>query len=79
MTDPVTDNGDYTYAVTAVYNVGESKAVKTTVKVTTGIQGVINDGHDAEYFDLHGIRIDKPVKGNIYLRRQGDRTEKVRF
>ena len=79
MTDPVTDNGDYTYAVTAVYNVGESKAVKTTVKVTTGIQGVINDGHDAEYFNLHGIRIDKPVKGNIYLRRQGDRTEKVRF
>lgn len=46
----------------------------------TGIEDLITDG-DAQvrYFNLQGIRIFAPVKGQIYLRCTGDKVEKILF
>lgn len=48
----------------------------------TGIEGVAADGAgDAEavYYNLQGIRIEKPAKGQIYIRQIGNISEKVLF
>ncbi|MDE6266604.1 MAG: CotH kinase family protein [Muribaculaceae bacterium] len=34
---------------------------------------------DAEYFNLQGIRITNPAKGQIYILREGDKTSKIIF
>ncbi len=39
---------------------------------------VVNISAPIEYFNLQGIRVDNPSEG-IYIRRQGDRIEKVRL
>lgn len=41
--------------------------------------GAIAAGHDGpeEYYNLQGIRIDKPQPGNVYIRRRGDTVVKV--
>ncbi|MBD5257301.1 MAG: hypothetical protein HDS52_01235 [Barnesiella sp.] len=80
LTDTLAEEGDHTYAVTAVYNAGESKAAKVTVKVLSGIDGVTaDDNAPVEYFNLQGIRVDAPRAGNVYIRRQGTKSEKVVF
>lgn len=50
-----------------------------TVTQTSGIENVtVNSGDEAtEYFDIHGRRIARPVKGNVYVRRSGSTTTKV--
>lgn len=48
----------------------------------TGIEGVAADGAgDAEavYYNLQGIRIEKPAKGQIYIRQIGNISEKIMF
>lgn len=80
MTDTPVEKGDYIYAVTAVYNAGESKAVKATVYDNSGISGVAADENfHVEYFNLQGIRVDSPRTGNVYIRRQGSKVQKVIF
>lgn len=80
MNDNFSEQGEHVYAVSAVYNEGESRAVKTTVCITTGVDSVIaEDDSEAVYFNLQGIRVDKPVHGNIYIRQQGSKTEKIKF
>lgn len=50
-------------------------------EVTTGIEGVESDemtvGQPAEYYNLQGVRVAEPKKGALYLRKQGNRTEKI--
>ena len=72
--------GTHTYAVTAVYNAGESKAAKATVAVMSGIGNVSTDNAaPAEYYNLQGIRVSEPRRGNVYILRQGAKATKVIF
>ena len=55
-------------------------AVTATPEAIAGIEGIEADavaGGVAEYFDLQGRRIASPAAGGIYIRRQGDKTEKI--
>lgn len=46
--------------------------------VVTGIENVGADVEGAvEYFNLQGMRISEPVKGQVVIRRQGARVEKI--
>ena len=48
--------------------------------VITGIQDVDSDANaEVVYYNLQGIRVSKPVRGGIYIRVQGNTTEKVVF
>ena len=48
--------------------------------VITGIQDVDSDANaEAVYYNLQGIRVSKPVRGEVYIRVQGNTTEKVVF
>lgn len=47
----------------------------------SGVENVIIEGDEqnapVEYFDLQGRRINEPVRGGIYIRRQGNQVQKV--
>lgn len=45
--------------------------------ITNGVAGIDADAADAEYFNLLGTRVANPVKGQIYIVRQGGKTAKV--
>lgn len=66
--------------VTITYDA--NKCLLTMQKDLSGVEDVINDinGIDnnapVEYYNLQGIRVDKPSKG-VYIRRQGNSTTKV--
>lgn len=80
ITDTLAQPGFHTYAVTALYNVGESRPAKADINVMSGIDGITaDDNAPAEYFNLQGIRVDSPRTGNIYIRRQGSKAAKVIF
>ena len=46
-----------------------------------GIEGIESDdmniGQPVEYYNLQGVRVAEPKKGALYLRKQGNKTEKV--
>ncbi len=44
-----------------------------------GVAGIIvdEDGTPAEYFTMQGVRVYHPVRGGLYIRRQGGRASKV--
>lgn len=80
ITDTLAQPGFHSYAVTALYNVGESRPAKADINVMSGIDGITaDDNAPAEYFNLQGIRVDSPRTGNIYIRRQGSKAAKVIF
>lgn len=62
----------------------DASAVKTLqildAETVTGID-IIDVDSDApvEYFNLQGVRIANPLAGQILIRRQGDKVEKIRF
>lgn len=63
-------NVEYVYAVTALYDKGESLySNKETVMIELedGVEEISVDAADVEYFDLQGIRIDRPVKGQVVI------------
>ena len=63
-------NVEYVYAVTALYDKGESLySNKETVliELEDGVEEISVDAADVEYFDLQGIRIDRPVKGQVVI------------
>jgi putative fibronectin type III domain protein len=72
----VPEAGECKYAVTAIYGDAESTASNIAELVFTGITGVGADSEAAEYYNLQGIRVDKPSNG-VFIRRQGDKTSKV--
>lgn len=62
----------------------DTSAVKTlqilNSETVTGINAAIADSDDpVEYFNLQGLRIAYPQAGQILIRRQGDKVEKIRF
>lgn len=50
-------------------------------EITTGVEGIESDemtvGQPAEYYNLQGVRVAEPKKGALYLRKQGNKTEKI--
>lgn len=49
-----------------------------SIKETTGIENAVIDlNAPAEYFNLQGIRVDSPRKGQMMIVRQGDKTFKT--
>ena len=62
----------------------DASAVKTlqilNSETVTGINAAIADSDaPVEYFNLQGVRIAYPLAGQILIRRQGDKVEKIRF
>lgn len=54
------------------------KVLKVTDEGNTGIDGITTDDNvPATYFNLQGIRVDNPAKGQIYIRRQGSKVSKL--
>lgn len=72
----VDPEASYTYVVVTRYNKGLSAASNEAVVSTSGIGSVTVDEADAEYYNLQGIRVDKP-EGGIYIRRTGTRATKI--
>ncbi|MDE6402176.1 MAG: hypothetical protein K2K86_00025, partial [Muribaculaceae bacterium] len=79
---------EISYEVTVKATDGEhiSKATRITFKAgdlnSSGIDNVTignNDNFHVEYFNMQGIKVSKPTTGNIYIRRHGTTTGKVRF
>ncbi|MCC8176339.1 MAG: hypothetical protein LIO91_07905 [Bacteroidales bacterium] len=48
---------------------------------TTGVENVKAStvGETQQYYNLQGVRVASPVKGQIYILRQGDRAYKIRY
>ena len=45
----------------------------------SGVEGIGSDVDSPVYYNLQGIRIDNPVKGEIYIKVKGDKAIKVIF
>ncbi len=51
---------------------------------SSGSTGIANVGYDAQsadavYYNLQGVRVDRPVKGQLYIRVQGNDTAKILY
>lgn len=75
----VNDSPKYTYHVTALYDQGESR-LSEPAYVDMSLLGIdaVEAGYDPEatYYNLQGIMIQKPSKGNIYIVRRASGTTK---
>lgn len=73
-------SGTHTAEVSKVFAGGESRRMSITFNAETGI-GNIGADTDAdapvEYFNLQGQRISNPAQGQVVIRRQGTRAEKI--
>ena len=70
------------YAITAVYEGNrQSLPVYATVdREVSGVGAVTVDASDeVEYYDLRGFRINSPAPGQIVIRRNGDKIEKIKL
>lgn len=76
FTDTPAEDGPHSYAVTTVYNHGESAPSNFITVAYSGIEDITTD-RAAEYFNLQGIGISAPVPGTVVIRRCGDRVEKI--
>lgn len=47
--------------------------------ISAGVEGIGSDIDTPVYYNLHGVRIDNPVKGGIYIKVKGDKAVKVIF
>ena len=69
-----------TVVLTATANGKELFAASQAPNTTTGIEDVTVEGEgEAEYFNLQGLRVAQPEAGQLYIKRQGGKTVKVRF
>lgn len=48
-----------------------------TYDITNGVTGIDAENGEAEYFNMLGTRVANPVKGELYIVRQGGKTAKV--
>ncbi len=71
---------EYAYRVAVNgYAASESDDIFVTLSGATGIIEV-NDTHEAaQYYNLQGIRVSNPIKGNIYIVKRGNKTYKTRL
>lgn len=84
--DNIPASGEYTYAVSAVYDCGESALSNEVLFQTTGIQlsGFASDSY-AEYYDITGKRVatgsisklQTQLPAGVYLRRANGKTTKI--
>ena len=47
--------------------------------ITSAVDGVMVDSSAEEYFNLQGLKVAEPQKGNIYIVRKGNKTSKRLF
>lgn len=47
------------------------------VKTAGTIENLFDNESPVEYYDLKGLRVSKPIPGNIYIKRQGNKTSKI--
>lgn len=73
------------YRLTAAYMDGGKNTPLGTIDFvfdTTGVDDVIGDtgsSSEVEYYNLQGIRVESPVKGQLVIERRGDKLTKVVF
>jgi len=87
--NPFTQEGTYTLNIPADYFTLEfenevtvkNKAFTIDFKVmSSGVENIEADGDiPAEYFNLQGVRVETPAKGNIYIIRKGEKSEIIKF
>ena len=56
----------------------EETVLHYTVDPTAGIIGINADDTDVEYYNLNGIRVNRPDKG-IYIKKTGSKVERIVF
>lgn len=62
------DGNDHSYYVKAVYDRGESPASNVVLVRTVGIEQIVApEAGAARYFDVKGIAVERPAKGNVYI------------
>lgn len=80
---PVDEDGDYYMTAVAYrYNDNPSNILnvyQANVRLTAGIDDITADAVAAEpeYYNLQGLRLDKPEAGTVVIRRQGGKAEKI--
>ena len=58
--------------------VGSQGAFKIVLPDKDGIADIATDDNaPVEYYNLQGIRVDNPVPGTLYIRRQGSEATKI--
>ena len=70
-TDTPSKDGTYHYAVSAVYNYGETDPCEPVSAEYSGIGSVDADAVPVRYFNLQGIEIDEPAPDAVVIRVQG--------
>lgn len=74
--------GDYSVSLKGFTSLGEMvmNFENNFSATTAGIDDIVADSDmPAEYYNMQGIRVMNPVKGNIYIMRKGSTAEKVVF
>lgn len=72
---------EHTYHITALFDKGESHySESATVKIKntqTGIEEIVSDESNVEFFTLQGLRLTNPTPGEIVIVRKGKKTFKA--
>lgn len=74
--DPTLHNS-LSYYVQNDANGMRSEVRTLAVGISTGVSLIEAEEAEAEYFNLQGIRVDRPAEGGVYLRRIGSKVVKV--
>lgn len=74
--DPTLHNS-LSYYVQNDANGMRSEVRTLAVGISTGVSLIEAEEAEAEYFNLRGIRVDRPAEGGVYLRRIGSKVVKV--
>lgn len=64
-----TATGNHVYNVTTSYHLGESPFSNDAEAAVSGIEDVVIDSTDGElrFFNLQGLEVKNPVRGNVYI------------
>ncbi len=66
------------YPKTLYFTVNFKEKTVTVSDKETGVESIDADNNvNAEYYNLQGIRVNEPVKGQLYIVRQGNKVSKV--
>lgn len=68
--------GQTTSAMTLTLTQTDVDQLTVIDEPSVGIDSIENADEEAEYFDLQGVRIDRPAKGRIVIVRRGDKVSK---
>lgn len=66
-------NGTYDFVV-------DFNSMELTVTISEGtgaVDSLVNSNSEAVYYNLQGVKVNNPVKGGIYVVKQGNKTSKV--